>query len=65
MAYIMLLYLRLVFYLISLFMKDLKKVFMGCFTMCYIMIYYTSVVLNIFDKMYYSMEFWIIESWSK
>ena len=38
---------------------------MHCFTMCYIIIYYTAIMLNALDEMYHNVEFWIIESWSK
>lgn len=53
--------LQLVFFLIVLFIKDLKKVFMSYFTICYIIVYYVSVVLNLFIQVCYSMEFWIIK----
>ncbi len=64
-AYIMLEYLRLVLLLIAPSIEGLEKVFMGCFTICRIIVYRASIILNAFDEMCHSIEFWIIESWSE
>lgn len=57
--------LQFVFFLINPSIKGFKKVFMGYFIMCRIIIYCASIVLNAFNKMCHSVEFGIIESWSE
>lgn len=60
--YIILQNLQLVFFLIYLSIKGFEKLFMRHFTICYIIIYCTTIVLNAFDKISYSMKFCIIEN---
>lgn len=55
--------LQLIFFLINSFIKRFKKVFMGYFTMYYIIVYCSVIIINALEKIGHSVEFWIFKSW--
>lgn len=58
--YIIMQNLQLILFFIYLFIERFKKVFIHCFTICFIIIDCTTISFNIFDKIGYIMELWIV-----
>ena len=57
MGYIMLLNLKVVLLFVYLMIKFFKKVFMHCLVISSIVVYYTIIILNIFNKKTNCMQF--------
>lgn len=56
--------LQVVVLFIYLVIKSFEKIFMRHLIMGYIIVYYITIIPNIFDNMVHSMEFHIVKSWS-
>lgn len=61
MMQIMLLDLRIVFFLINSVIKRFKKVFMSCFIMSCIVVYNTTIIPDILDKKGKRIEIWVVK----
>lgn len=56
--------LQVILFFISFVIKNFKKVFICRFAMCYIIIYYIIIILNLLDKIANYIKLGIIKSWS-
>ena len=64
MVYVILPDLQVVLFFVCLFIKNFKKVFMRRLTMGSIIVYCTTIIPNILNKVANYMELRIVESWS-
>ena len=64
MTYIILPNLQVVLFFVRLIVKNLKKIFMHRLAMGSIIVYYTTIILNILDKVANCMELRVVKGWS-
>ena len=63
MAYIILLNLQVIFFLIYFFVEYFKKIFICHFVMNNIIVYHTIIILNILNKMVNYIKLKIVKNW--
>ena len=55
--------LQIVCFFVSSVIKSFKKIFMSCFAMNYIIVYSTTIIPDVLDKVSDYMEFGVIKYW--
>ena len=63
MTYIILSNLQLLFFFVCLIVKRFEKVFIRYLAISYIVVYYTTIILNAVNKVANYMEFQIFKGW--
>lgn len=61
MTYVILLNLRIILFFINLLTKRFKKVFIGYFTISYIIVYSTIIIPDALSNVDNSIEFWVVK----